>query len=201
VRHQLLKLGCAIGLTSLFCCNDASFSGGDSAPAPEAAADQPVASAGPAIPSATVAPTSGECVSNGKVNFAWSGPAKDCIVDQGKTFNFDTGDCAEMHKAKFDCSWNNVVSELKKRGLLTTKLEADSKVAKLVSCGQSDDGNRIAVQWLNVETGQAVDCQNPSSVGHITTGCYTYYVGENAPPAAGTPEERAKQVYDCLNSL
>jgi hypothetical protein len=200
LRIQLITVVAAAGLASLLSCNDAQFSGGDSAPAGPAP-HQPAPSAAPAAPTATIAPTSGECVDNGKVNFNWSGPAKECIVDQGKTFNFDTGECAEMRKAKFDCTWDNVVSELKKRGLLTPKLETDSKVAKLVSCGQSSDGNRIAVQWVNIETGTSVDCQNPTSVGHITTGCYTYYTGSNVPPAASTPEDRAKQVYDCLNTL
>lgn len=200
MRKQLNRLVVAFGLTSLFCCNEAQFSSGNKTP-PPAAADATAATPAPAAPTATVAPASGECVADGKVNFAWSGPAKECIVDQGKTFNFDTGECAEMRKATFACNWDNVVGELKKRGLLTPKLEADSKVAKLVSCGQSTDGNRIAVQWVNIETGKAVDCQNPTSVGHITTGCYTYYVGENIPAAASTPEARAKQVYDCLNTL
>lgn len=143
-----------------------------------------------------------DCVDGDKINFNWTGDIKTCIIDEGKTYNFESKKCAEMRKAEFDCDWDNIKSAMNKRGLSSSTIENDSAAgAKLVSCGQSKDGNRIVAQWVKLPEGKTVDCTANKTAGLITTGCYTLYVSEDPPEKAETKEEEYKQVFDCMNTL
>lgn len=143
-----------------------------------------------------------DCVDGDKINFNWNGEAKTCIIDQGKTYNFDSKQCAEMRKAEFDCDWENIKTAMSKLGLSSSAIENDSAAgAKLVSCGQSKDGNRIVAQWLKLPEGKTVDCKADKTPGNITTGCYTLYVDDDPPAKPDTIEEERKQVFDCMNTL
>jgi hypothetical protein len=75
--------------------------------------------------------------------------------------------------------------------------------SKLVCCGQSVDGIRIVVQWVMLPVGGgSVDCAKANAGASITTGCYTLYsAGDQRPPEATSDDERARQVYDCMNKL
>ncbi len=143
-----------------------------------------------------------QCVEGDKVNIKWTGPVKDCL-GQGKTYNYEEKKCAEMRQSQFECSWDTVKAELEKRSLLTEVLRSDADGgAKLVSCGQSEDGNRIVVQWIKVGDAQNIDCNDGASSHHITTGCYTLYTAKDEqPPEASSRDERSKQVYACMNQL
>ena len=86
--------------------------------------------------------------------------------------------------------------------LLTETLKADAAAgAKLISCGQSADGNRIAVQWVKLTNSPTQSCNTIQQGAGITTGCYTHYVDAAPPPPAKTDEERRQRVYACLGSI
>ncbi len=188
-------------------CNDNNFAGsGSGATKSEDAGEGPGCGGDPDDPQAALLcgtnTTPPECVQGDKVNIKWTGPVKDCI-DQGKTYNYEEQKCAEMRQSQFECNWDTVKAELEKRGLLTDVLRSDADGgAKLVSCGQSDDSNRIVVQWIKVGDAQNIDCNDGESSHHITTGCYTLYGSKDEKPAEATSkEERSKQVYACMNQL
>lgn len=139
------------------------------------------------------------CVDGDRVVFAFSGPVKACI-DSGKTWHFETKTCVDMPKASFACDWPTLQEKLKELNLLTETLQKDAAAgAKLVSCGQSSDGNRMAVQWLRPISG--VSCQKLQEGFGVTTGCYTHYVDRDPPPPATTDAERRQRVNECLKSL
>jgi hypothetical protein len=141
------------------------------------------------------------CIAGDKVNLKFGNPAVQECLDGGKTFNFDKNVCVAMRQSTFACDWPTLTGELQRLNLLTPTVQsaASSSLSKLVSCGQASDGNRIAVQWINLPADGALDCNFDPSKMSITTGCYTNYVNTQ-PPAATTPEERAKQVYACLDA-
>lgn len=141
------------------------------------------------------------CVKGDKVDFQWTGPIKECF-DQSKTWDFDSGTCVAIRKAEFTCDWATVTAELSRAELLTPTLrDAPGTGAKLVSCGQSQDKKRTVVQWVKEPKSGRVDCKNVSSLGGVTTGCYTDYSPEAPPPVPTDPEEKKRQVYGCLNKL
>ncbi|MCX6108017.1 MAG: hypothetical protein NTZ90_00245 [Proteobacteria bacterium] len=165
-------------------------------------ADSPGTTASPA-PGTTATGGPAACTTD-QVKLDWSGDEKACI-DKGQTWAFDTGKCMDIRKAAFDCTWANAIAELDKKGLTTQTIKDDSAAgAKLVSCGQSQDGNRIVVQWIKVADGAAqVACTGGASPlqHHITTGCYTFYANGAVPAAATTQAEKDARVYACLSSI
>lgn len=203
-------IACSIALIA---CNGADFGGTNSSKSPASSTDcsdddpdcdpSNPGSQNPGGPAGPGSPGSDDCVDGEKLNVEWAGEVKECLIDQGKTYNFELKRCAEMRQSKFSCTWDNVTKELEDRGLLTDVLSADSKSgAKLVSCGQSEDGNRIVVQWVSIPEGGTVDCKKASTGASITTGCYTLYKsGETRPDTPSNEDERAQQVYDCMNRL
>ncbi len=105
-----------------------------------------------------------------------------------------------MPKAAFSCDWETLQGKLKELNLLTETLQKDYAAgAKLISCGQSSDGNRLAVQWIKPVSG--VNCEKLQEGFGITTGCYTYYADRAPPPPATTDDERRQRVNECLKSL
>ncbi|MFW7381692.1 MAG: hypothetical protein ACOH5I_22985 [Oligoflexus sp.] len=141
------------------------------------------------------------CVEGDKIVVPWSGPVKECF-DQGKTYNFDTKTCAEIRKAEFSCDWETLQAKLLEKNLLSNTLKEDAASgAKLVSCGQSADGNRIAVQWVKITNIETQTCNTLREGAGVTTGCYTHYVNQQPPPPPATVEERRQRVFDCLNTL
>jgi hypothetical protein len=154
----------------------------------------------PAVATPPVETTSIDaCIEGDRVTFAFSGAVKECI-DSGKTWHFETKTCVAMPKAAFTCDWETLQVKLKELNLLTETLQKDAAAgAKLVSCGQSGDGNRMAVQWLKPVSG--VSCQKLQEGYGVTTGCYTHYVDKDPPPPATTDAERRQRVSECLKSL
>lgn len=141
------------------------------------------------------------CVKGDKIEFEWTGPIKECFK-QGKTWDFDSSACVEIRTAKFTCDWATVTSELTKAELLTPVIQAAPGAgAKLISCGQSQDGKRIVVQFVKEPSSGKIDCKNVKSAGAVTTGCYTDYSPNSPPPIPTDPEEKKRQVYSCLNKL
>ena len=200
-------------------CSSARFGGNQGSPtknesgsgAPGAAAaplgtpnstDSPGTTATAPGPSAT--PGGSAACTTDQVKLDWSGDEKACI-DKGQTWAYDTGKCMDIRKAAFDCTWSNAIAELDKKGLTTQTIKDDSAAgAKLVSCGQSQDGNRIVIQWIKVADGAAqVACTGGASPlqHHITTGCYTYYTTGVVPEAPTTQAEKDARVYACLSSI
>ncbi len=175
-------------------CNESNFAGSEG-PKSSTSAKEPIEQ--DEIP---VKPEE-ECIKGDKLNFEWTGDIKKCLIDEGKTYNFDTNSCMNMRKASFDCDWDNIKSEMKKIGLTSSVIENDSKEgAKLVSCGQSKDGNRIVAQWVKLPE-EGFDCKSKKTPANITTGCYTMYVDEAPPPDPETAEEKKQQVADCMDNL
>lgn len=204
--RPLVLMACAT-LPSIQACNSADFGGSQSANAPgssDCKSDDADCDPSSTPPQADASPGTEDCSQGDKLDIPWSGAVKECLIDQGRTYNFEQKKCTEMKQATFSCSWDTVIKQLDDRGLLSSVLESDSKSgAKLVTCGQSTDGNRIVVQWVSLpESGEPIDCKRASTGASITTGCYTLYKqGESRPPEATTDEERAQQVYDCMNQL
>ena len=139
------------------------------------------------------------CVSGDKVNVAWTGDVKACLVDQGKTYNFESSTCTAMRQATFTCDWSTVQAQLTQRGLLTDTIKNDAaNGAKLVTCGQSQDGHRIVVQWIrsnNSGVGDNCSAGQPSS--YIMTGCYR----DDKIETWTTEDQRRSLVFACMNSL
>lgn len=188
-----------LSLLVLSCTQQKSFS---AAPAEATEADANAIAVDPPAVTPAVAvdeKSIGECVDGDRVIFAFSGAVKECI-DSGKTWHFETKTCVAMPKASFTCDWATLQGKLIELNLLTETLKKDAAAgAKLVSCGQSADGNRLAVQWLRPVSG--VSCEKLQEGFGVTTGCYTHYVDRNPPPPATTDDERRARVNECLKSL
>ncbi len=138
------------------------------------------------------------CIDGDKLVVPWTGTVKACL-DQGKTYNFDTKVCADLPQASFSCDWTTVKAKLLEKDLLSEVLKRDAEVgAKLVSCGQSKDGNRILVQWFKLASNPGVSCNTIQESASITTGCYTHYVGTVPPPNPTTDEEKRAAVAACM---
>ncbi|WP_141734580.1 hypothetical protein [Oligoflexus tunisiensis] len=186
-------------LLVLSCAQKKSFSGqteaGNEADASSIAIDPPAVE----VPSSVDEASIGDCVEGDRIVFAFSGPVKECI-DAGKTWHFESKTCVSMPKAAFNCDWETLQGKLTELNLLTETLKNDyANGAKLISCGQSSDGNRVAVQWLKPVKG--VNCQKLQEGFGVTTGCYTHYVDAAPPPPATTDDERRARVNECLKSL
>lgn len=148
---------------------------------------------------ATAVTSLDSCVEGDRAIVSWAGPIKECM-DSGRTWHFETKSCVDMPKAIFICDWDTIQDKLKELNLLSDTLKADAASgAKLVSCSQSADGNRIAVQWLKPVGG--VSCQNLQEGLGVTTGCYTHYVDRQSPPPATTEAEKRQRVNECLQNL
>jgi hypothetical protein len=194
LQAQFLALLVLSGIL-IYGCNESNFSSSNGAKADSTAPSKE-------IDEPPTQPPEDDCVEGDKVNVNWSGDIKECIIDQGKTYNFDSNACTEMRKSEWECTWDNIKAEMKKLGLSSNVINKDSESgAKLVSCGQSQDGNRIVAQWVKLPSSGSVDCKAAKSPGNITTGCYTLYVDEQPPPKPTNIEEERKQVFDCMNSL
>jgi len=90
---------------------------------------------------------------------------------------------------------------MKKLGIISKVIESDSKEgAKLISCGQSKDENRIVAQWVKLPV-VGYDCKATKAPANITTGCYTMYVDDAPPPEPKNEKEKMQQVADCMDSL
>ncbi len=142
-----------------------------------------------------------ECVKGDQIVVPWSGPVKECM-DQGKTWQFDTKTCTEIRSAPFTCDWATLQGKLQDLDLLSATLQKDAaEGAKLISCGQAADGNRIAVQWVKLNEVSGVSCNSILQGAGVTTGCYTHYVGQQPPPPANSEEEKRQRVQSCLQNL
>lgn len=207
--HLLVMTGLITISAAVASCSESNFSGSNQARPAAADAEQGPApeSAGSPTPqdSNNVPPetTDQKCVEGDKVNFAWSGAVKECLVDQGKTYNFETDTCTDMRQATFPCDWESLTAAMEDMGLSPTeKLQNDREEgAKLVTCGQSKDKKRIVVQWIRPPEGGFQCNDSQGSLPNITTGCYTVYGDGDRPPPPTSAEERAQQVYACMNSL
>jgi hypothetical protein len=185
-----------LSLLILSCSQQKSFSGSQSAALEEDAS----AIAGDPTPENAVDEKGvGGCVDGDRIIFAFSGAVKECI-DSGRTWHFETKTCVAMPQAAFTCDWETLQGKLSELNLLTETLKKDAAAgAKLVSCGQSADGNRVAVQWLRPVSG--VSCEKLQEGFGVTTGCYTHYVDRDPPPPAANDAERRARVSECLKSL
>lgn len=182
--------------TSNVGCNESNFAGNEG-PKSTTSSKEPIQQ--DEIPSTL--PNDDDCVEGDKLKIEWSGEVKKCLIDEGRTFNFDTKKCMNMRKATFTCDWESVISEMKKIGITSSVIANDAKEgAKLVSCGQSKDGNRIVAQWLKMPK-EGFDCTAKKTPANITTGCYTMYVDETPPPDPKTEKEKQEQVADCMDNL
>lgn len=188
-----------LSLLVLSCAQQKSFSGSGAA-ATEADASAIVIDPPAVEPTSSVDEKSiGDCIDGDRVIFAFSGAVKECI-DSGRTWHFETKTCVAMPKAAFACDWETLQGKLTELNLLTETLKKDSAAgAKLISCGQSADGNRVAVQWIKPVSG--VSCEKLQEGFGVTTGCYTHYVDRAPPAPATTDEERRARVSECLKSL
>ena len=192
---RLIRILFPVVLTStILACNESSFSGGEGTKTATASVKPTEEDEIPIGPST-------ECIEGDKLNFEWTGEIKKCLIDDGRTYNFDSNSCMNMHKASFDCDWDNIKLAMKKIGLISGVIETDSKEgAKLVSCGQSQDRNRIVAQWVKLPK-EGFDCKAKKVPANITTGCYTMYVDEAPPPEPETAAEKEGQVAECMDNL
>jgi hypothetical protein len=177
-------------------CSESKFSGGSNTNEDSAGSATPVVS--PEPPPGTDTAVADECIDGDKVTFKYDAAIQKCI-DEGKLYNFDGKVCTSMPPATFDCAFDKLLSALAALGLKSKMLEeARSNGAKLVGCGQSDDGKTIVAQWYNVPEAKTVDCETTFSGGGITTGCYKKY-SSGSLPTLDTKEKQDQFVLDCMN--
>ncbi len=165
----------------------------------------PTGGGNPGSPTGGEPPGTGtDCVKGDLVNVPFSGPAKDCF-DAGKTWNFSKASCQDIRKAKFECTWDNILQWFKTTNLVPTEAVQNGVKdgRKVVSCGESEDGNRLVVIWLNPPQNGTIQCDNAKALeGLAVTGCYTFYPDPSkSPPKPTTDEEKKQQVYACMDAL
>jgi hypothetical protein len=188
-----------LSLLLLSCAEKKNFSGSQGAATDADASAIAVEEPAAEVPSAVDEKGIGSCIDGDRVTFAFSGVVKECI-DSGRTWHFETKTCVSMPKAAFNCDWETLQAKLTALNLLTETLKKDSAAgAKLISCGQSADGNRMAVQWIKPVSG--VSCEKLQEGFGVTTGCYTHYVDRAPPAPATTDAERRARVSECLTTL
>jgi hypothetical protein len=198
LRFCLRAAGLAAALGLAGACASEHFAGANGrAPGADdaaVAAPQPTPAPEPTPPAS--------CVAGDKVRLAWSGAAKDCIVDQGATFDFARKECTHLRAASFACDWATVTAQLASRGLVSPAIDAASHAdGKLVACGQSTDGRRIVVQWLEAPPAPTSLCAFDPATMHVVTGCYEVLEDGEPVPEPATVEERDRIVYACLDGL
>jgi len=160
--------------------------------------------------------------SDDQVKLKLSTEEEQCIVQQGKTWDFSNKRCGSLPKADFDCNWTELLAKLNShaQSLVTETLKkASTDGSKLVSCGKGiqdlpSPSNsptnqryiRYAVQFISAATGgKQVECEGtPSNELSITTGCYTF--PDNGAPQITIPPSTdkvayEKYVYNCINNL
>jgi hypothetical protein len=139
-----------------------------------------------------------ECIKGDRVELGSSGAPKEC-TDKGKMYNFNRNQCEELPVAQFNCNWAGVLGALGEQGITPTALLTKSSQdgSKLVACGQSQDGKRIAVQWIKVENLTQVECNNtPRNSSLVINGCYSVYpAGVPAPLDPTTEGELGQLCY------
>jgi len=186
-------------------CSESKFKGGTSAAAPAAADAAP--EVGPETPEIEAPVSTPDPATTAEVPCDKANVLKDAFPEEisscyesGRVFNFDSNECVQMKSAKFTCDFNTVISELRKIGLASPDVEAAATKATsiLIGCGQSEDSQRIVVQWINVPEGNG--CKNITP-GLTVTGCFTNFGTKTPPPPPTSKEERDSRTYACMNEL
>lgn len=145
-----------------------------------------------------------DCIKGDIVQIAFDGPEKACF-DSNRTWNFSKGICQDIRKAKFDCTWDNILKWFAQTNLVPTEAikNGQKEGRKVVSCGESEDSNRLVVIWLNPPKAGSVQCDSLKNIAsQAVTGCYTFYPDPSkAPPKPLTDEDKSQQVYSCMEAL
>ncbi|MBC7660444.1 MAG: hypothetical protein H7249_12160 [Chitinophagaceae bacterium] len=197
--RQISRFGMlfTVGFITLACA-ETKFSGGPQSSAVAAASADSVPAPAPSaapVPVPNVACDASTVIKNSLP------PAVSACYESGRVWNFDNSSCVAMRAAAFTCDWDSVRKAMSKIGITSTAIDtaAKSGASRLIGCGQSQDGNRIVVQFVN-QTQTTNACTTFKS-GDVVTGCFTNY-GTSEPPAPTTSkEEQDKRVYACMNQL
>jgi hypothetical protein len=136
--------------------------------------------------------TPGNCATTAPAQLDLPAPAKACIA-QGRVYDAAHGLCFQGATGAIDCTWDAVFAALDKVGIpatATLKAARDAGARPLV-CTMSDDGKRIAVQWL-VASDPACVIPAADFGKHVTTGCYQ--LGD------GVPRDPMQSLAICLGT-
>ncbi len=120
---------------------------------------------------------------------------KDCI-EAGKIYHFDWKKCTDVPKASsYDCDFDSIISHLGDKRFDTSGIEtARSSSAKLIACGEKNDGDTIIVQYWEPKDGD--ECNFDGS--GTTTACFKSYSAGEMPDAPTTEDEERALVADCI---
>jgi hypothetical protein len=143
-------------------------------------------------------PSSARC--GDKVNIRWEGKAKECIVGQGRPFDFRTGECSVMKAPSYECTWQNLSNELVNQGFpAESQFQTSQKEGgRLIACGVSPDGLITIFQWFNPPASQGQDCSLDQSQIQVKTECFEIDLGPDPIQIPANEAERDQKVYECL---
>lgn len=149
---------------------------------------------------AVVSPDSPKAGCGDKVNIRWEGKAKECIVGQGRPFDFRTGECSVMKAPSYECTWQNLSNELASQEFAAeSQLQTSQKDGgRLIACGVSLDGLITIFQWFKPPESQGQDCSLDQSQIQVKTECFEIDLGPEPIKIPANEAERDQKVYECL---
>ena len=170
----------------LVSCNDADFSESDTS-----------AEAGGSTSEIDEVPTGfDDCEIDGDVVVidAKAQTIKDCIAAE-KIYHFDWEKCTDVPKASsYDCTFEGVKAALAEKSFSTESIDAAiEKSAKLIACGEKNDGDTIVIQWWSPGEDQCI-----FDGADTTTACFKHYSSEEEPPDPTSQEEIRAAVKACI---
>lgn len=149
---------------------------------------------------AVVSPDSPRAGCGDKVNIRWEGKAKECIVGEGRPFDFRTGECSVMKAPSYECTWQNLSNELASQEFAAeSQLQISQKDGgRLIACGVSADGLITIFQWFKPPESQGQGCSLDQSQIQVKTECFEINLGPDPIQIPANEAERDQKVYECL---
>jgi hypothetical protein len=192
----------------LFSCTDeeSSFSGDSSGAPPEkveVASDaeldfdsDAVAETPPPPPAPAEGGADTSCAPS-EVEIAFEGEIQSCF-DDNRIWDFNRSLCTEVPASSFSCDFDALALAINDAGMATpAKIIEGKGKAKLIACGEKNDGKTIIAQWVYPPVGDR--CSYDLQDGLPVTGCYRILPTGSAPLDPSNKEAVAKFVYDCID--
>lgn len=124
-----------------------------------------------------------ECVDGDVINLNLPPHVEDC-TKQGKIYSYYSQQCTDARLSAFTCDFNTIAQKVDGLGINSSAvLDAKSKGAALVTCGEKREGNVIIAQWIHGDKTSLCNNRDPSKL--IVTACFRLNPAgtSNTPPS------------------
>lgn len=117
--------------------------------------------------------------------------------DSNGIWDFSRNICLENVRSSFNCDFDSLTKAINDAGMATpSKITQAIGKAKLIACGEKNDGNTIIAQWVYPPSGSK--CEHTKQDGLPVTGCYRKRLDGEASLDRSDPEAVKAFVNACL---